>query len=171
MYLYIKAIHIIFVVTWFAGLFYTPRLFIYHKEAEEKEGRSILQEQFTLMTRRLWLGITWPSAIITLVLGTWIGLLYGNLHQWLIIKICFVAGLYGYHIFLNNIYRQQIKGSIRMSSMKLRMWNEVATVFLVAIVLLATVKNSVSLVWGLAGLLILIIALLVAIRIYKKLRS
>ena len=104
-------------------------------------------------------------------MGTWIGLLYGNLHQWLIIKLFLVAGLYAYHIFLHRIYMQLIKGNIVHSSFKLRMWNEVATVFLVAIVLLATVKNSISLAWGLTSLAALIIILLIAIRIYRKLRN
>ncbi len=68
MYFYIKAIHIIFIVTWFAGMFYIPRLFIYATEANEKSepDRSILQKQFAIMSKRLWLGITWPSAILTL---------------------------------------------------------------------------------------------------------
>ncbi len=171
MYLYIKAIHIIFVVTWFAGLFYTPRLFIYFKEAGESQAREALQQQFTTMTRRLWLGITWPSAIITLALGTWTALLYGSLEKWLLIKIFFVAALYIYHFFLHHIYRQLIKGNMPYNSMKLRMWNEAATVLLVAIVLLATVKNAISLVWGLSGLALLVIMLLVAIRLYKRYRG
>ncbi|MEN9951582.1 MAG: hypothetical protein RLY85_2334, partial [Bacteroidota bacterium] len=71
---YIKALHIIFVVTWFAGLFYMPRLFIYNTEANllADPERSILQKQFAVMLRRLWFGITWPSAVITLLMGLWI---------------------------------------------------------------------------------------------------
>ena len=78
MYLYIKALHVIFVVTWFAGLFYMVRLFIYNREAFDKPDpeRRILQQQFTIMIRRLWFGITWPSCILTLVFGTWLIILY-----------------------------------------------------------------------------------------------
>ena len=70
----IKALHIIFVVTWFAGLFYIVRLFIYQREAQDKpeRERAVLTEQFKLMSKRLWLGITWPSAIITSILGPWL---------------------------------------------------------------------------------------------------
>ena len=74
MYLYVKAIHIVFIVTWFSGLFYIVRLFIYNAEAETKPEleKSILRPQFNMMTRRLWYGITWPSAILTLIFGPWI---------------------------------------------------------------------------------------------------
>ncbi|HEY0058221.1 MAG TPA: CopD family protein, partial [Flavisolibacter sp.] len=161
MYLYLKALHIVFIVTWFAGLFYIVRLFIYNTEAQDKreEERTILQQQFEIMIRRLWLGITWPSAIITLVLGPWL-MWQGGWHrsladeggQWLAVKLFFVAGLYCYHYSLHVLYKQQMRGLFRYSSQKLRMWNEVATVFLVAIVMLAAVKQSMSFVWGLAGL-------------------
>ena len=72
MYPYLKALHIIFVVTWFAGMFYMPRLFIYNVEAIEKpkEVKEALQQQFTIMMNRLWYDITWPSAVLTLILGT-----------------------------------------------------------------------------------------------------
>jgi putative membrane protein len=174
-YLYIKAIHIIFIVTWFAGLFYIPRLFIYNTEANQKPSpaREILQEQFQVMTRRLWLGITWPSAILSLILGIWIAVMYvsGEIPQWLWIKLGFVTGLYAYHITLHVIYRQQMKGIFKYSSQQLRIWNEIATVFLVAIVMIVSVKQSMSLAWGLAGLLIFILILLAAIRIYKILRN
>ena len=92
MYLYVKAIHIIFMVTWFAGLFYMPRLFIYQAEAEAKEepAKSAVQDQLGIMAKRLWYGITWPSAVLTLIFGTWMGLLYGSIPQWLLIKLFFV---------------------------------------------------------------------------------
>jgi len=70
-YFYLKALHIIFIVTWFAGLFYIVRLFIYHTEAQDEEevARIILQKQYKIMSKRLWYGITWPSAILTAILG------------------------------------------------------------------------------------------------------
>ena len=74
MYPYLKALHIIFVVTWFAGLFYMPRLFIYATEAGDRPEaeKNILRKQFAIMMKRLWYGITWPSAVITMVLGIWV---------------------------------------------------------------------------------------------------
>jgi len=179
-YLYLKAVHIVFVVTWFAGLFYMPRLFIYFTEAAHREeaGRQVLQEQFLLMMKRLWLGITWPSALITLVIGlvvlfngNWDDALAAGSAGWLWIKLVFVLLLYVYHFSLHIIYRKLVAGHLPYSSNQLRIWNEVATVFLIAIVMLATVKQSISLLWGLAGLILLIVLLLAAIRIYRHLRE
>jgi protoporphyrinogen IX oxidase len=173
MYSYIKALHIIFIVTWFAGMFYVVRLFIYHTEAAEKTGpeREILGAQFKIMIRRLWLGITWPSALLTLVLGPWLWILMGSTPRWLAIKIGFVILLYLYHFSLHILYRQQWKGIFRFSSQQLRIWNEVATLLLFAIVFLATIKQGMGLVFGLAGMASLTIVLVLAIRIYKKIRA
>jgi putative membrane protein len=173
MYLYIKALHIIFIVTWFAGMFYMPRLFIYNTEAAERPQpeRNILQKQFSMMIRRLWLGITWPSAALTLIFGPWIWYLMGSFPQWLLIKLGFVIGLYAYHLTLHIVYRQQMKGVFKYSSQQLRIWNEVATIFLVAIVMLAVVKQNISVVWGIVGLIAFVILLMSAIKIYKLIRS
>jgi len=173
MYNYVKALHIIFIVTWFSGLFYIVRLFIYNTEAEQKEEpqRTILHEQFMTMIRRLWIGITWPSAILTLIFGPWMWVLMDSLPRWLVVKLIFVVALYAYHISLHIIYRQQSKKIYKYSSQQLRMWNEVATVFLFAIVFVAVVKQAMGLVWGLAGLAGLVAVLFAAIRIYKKIRA
>jgi putative membrane protein len=173
MYSYIKALHIIFIVTWFSGLFYMVRLFIYNTEANDQPEpkKSILQQQFSLMIRRLWLGITWPSAILTLIFGPWMMILLGGIPTWLAIKLGFVVGLYLYHFSLHAIYRQQLKGIFRFSSQQLRIWNEVATIFLVAIVMLVVVKQNMSWVWGLLGLFLFVILLMSAIRIYKIIRT
>lgn len=173
MYFYIKAIHIIFIVTWFAGMFYMPRLFIYETEANEKSepDRTILIDQFSIMSKRLWYGITWPSAILTLIFGSWIAFLYGSIPEWLWVKLAFVAGLYAYHVSLHVIFRQQQKKIFRYTSNQLRMWNEVATVFLIAIVMLVSVKQAMSFVWGISGLVCIILLLLFAIRIYKLIRK
>jgi len=173
-YSYIIALHIIFIVTWFSGMFYIVRLFVYNTEAGAKNDleKSILRHQFTIMIKRLWFGITWPSAIITLILGPWVwlGKYSGELMGWLIIKLFFVAGLYVYHFTLHAIYKQQMKGIFKYSSQKLRIWNEVATIFLIAIVMLAVVKQNMSVVWGLAGLIGFVIVLMSAIKIYKNIR-
>ena len=173
MYNYVKALHIIFIVTWFSGLFYIVRLFVYHAEAAERSEpeRTILLRQYRIMIRRLWLGITWPSAIATLIFGPWIWYMMGSLPTWLIVKLGFVLGLYAYHSSLHHIYRQQMAGIFRYSSQQLRIWNEVATVFLIAIVMLATVKDSMSWARGLIGLFLFVLVLMGAIKIYKKIRK
>ena len=173
MYFYIKALHIIFIVTWFSGMFYIVRLFIYNAEAGERAEaeKTVLREQFSIMIRRLWMGITWPSAVLTLVFGTWMAFLWGSLPGWLWIKIALVAGLYAYHLSLHKIYKEQSRGIFKYTSNQLRIWNEVATIFLVAIVMLVTVKQELSLVWGLLGLAAFIVLLMSAIRIYKAVRG
>jgi putative membrane protein len=123
------------------------------------------------MIRRLWLGITWPSAVLTLIFGLWMWHLFGGLPTWLEIKLGFVLGLYLYHFSIHAIYRQQMKGIFKYSSQQLRIWNEVATIFLIAIVMLVVVKQSLSLVWGLIGLVLFVVLLMSAIKIYKLLRS
>jgi putative membrane protein len=180
MYAYLKALHIIFVVTWFAGMFYIVRLFIYNTEANEKgePEKSILQKQFSLMIKRLWFGITWPSAVLTLIFGPlvmfnggWNKTLDSEAGRWLAVKLCFVVLLYVYHFTLHAIYKQEAAGIFKYSSQKLRVWNEVATIFLVPIVMLATVKSSLSWLWGLIGLIGFVIILMSAIKIYKALRA
>ncbi len=173
MYFYIKAVHIIFVVTWFSGLFYIVRLFVYNAEANAKPEpeKSILLQQFGIMQKRLWYGITWPSAILTLIFGTWIGLLYGSLPTWLLIKLFFVLGLFIYHLCLHSIFRQQQKQNFRWSSQQLRVWNEAATIFLIAIVMLAVVRQLLSVVWGILVLFAFSVLLLFAIKMYKKYRK
>lgn len=180
MYPYIKALHVIFIVTWFAGMFYMPRLFIYNTEANDKQAteKKVLQLQFTIMMKRLWFGITWPSAILTIILGptvmalgNWDSVVLKPEGRWLLIKLVFVILLYVYFFTLNGIFKQQVKGVFKYTSQQLRVWNEVATIFLIAIVMLAVVKQTLSFVWGLAGLVGLMIVLMAAIKIYKALRN
>ena len=180
MYLYLKALHIIFIVTWFAGLFYFPRLFIYNTEANDKPTviKEALQQQFSIMMKRLWYGITWPSAALTLVFGVWVlikggwvNLLFEPAGRWLLIKLIFVLFLYVYHFSLHIIFKQELKGIFKYSSQQLRVWNELATVFLIAIVMLVVVKENMSVVWGIVGLLLFIVLLMSAIKIYKMLRK
>ena len=173
MYNYIKALHVIFVVTWFSGMFYIVRLFIYNTEAGDKPSpaKEILREQFGVMIKRLWWGITWPSAVLTLIFGGWMWYLMDSTPGWLLIKLHFVLGLFAYHLSLQSLYGQQSKGFFKYSSQKLRIWNELATIFLVAIVMLAVVKENMSWLRGLIGLILLAIILMLAIRIYKRSRK
>jgi protoporphyrinogen IX oxidase len=173
LYFYIKALHIIFVVTWFSGLFYMVRLFVYKAEASSKNEpeKTILMNQYGLMQRRLWYGITWPSAILTAIFGTWVAILYGSLPMWLMIKLGFVIGLFIYHFSLQKIFNQQQNGNFKWTSQRLRIWNEVATLFLFAIVMLAVVKESLNALWGMLALIAFAILLMVAIKIYKRYRK
>jgi putative membrane protein len=174
-FLYLKAIHIIFIVTWFAGLFYMPRLFVYilesHKKAEPE--KSILMRQLTMMASRLWFGITWPSAVITLGLGT---ALIINQPEWLeqgfmYIKLTLVLLLYVYHFSLHYIFSQLKKGIVYYNPQKMRIWNEVATLFLISIVFIIVLKNALSMVWGLAGLLVVTGLILAGMAVYKNYRK
>lgn len=174
-FLYLKAVHIIFIVTWFAGLFYMPRILIYMTEANNKSEpeKSILLNQFKIMASRLLYGITWPSAIITLGLGT---ALLVNQPQYLQqgfmhIKLTLVALLFGYHFSLQYIFNQFKNNVIRYSSTQLRVWNEVATLFLISIVFIIVLKNALDMLWGLVGLIGVTALILAGIKIYKSIRN
>lgn len=172
---YIKALHIIFVVSWFAGLFYIVRLFIYTQEAYQKEepAKSILTQQFIIMQRKLLFIITWPAAIGTFIFGLW--MIFKNpaylTMPWMWLKLIFVGLLALYHLQCHIIHKQQKQGVFKFSSFKLRLFNELATIFLVAIVFLVVVKSTGSLVWGLLGLFIFAGILMSAVYIYKKQRQ
>ena len=172
---YVKALHLIFIVTWFAGLFYIVRLFIYQTEALEKpeQERLILKQQLDLMARRLWYIITWPSAILTLIFGFWV-LTYrwGYLQQeFMQAKLIFVGLLYVYHGYSQVLFKQLQKGESRWTSTQLRLWNEVSTLLLFAIVFLIVLKNTISMLWGMLGLVGLFVVLLLAIKVYKNYRT
>lgn len=174
-YLIIKSLHVISIVTWFAGLFYMPRLFVYFAEANEKSEpeKSILQNQFKIMQRRLWNGITIPSSIAVLILG--ISLLQNFMpitnYPWLILKLVFVTALYGYFIFLHKIFKQQQQNIISYSPTALRVINEISTIFLFAIVFLVILKSVINMIYGLIALIVLVIILMIAIKIYKNIRE
>ncbi|TAL58552.1 MAG: protoporphyrinogen IX oxidase [Bacteroidetes bacterium] len=169
---YILALHIIFVVTWFAGLFYIVRLFVYHAEAEKKSPpeKDILQKQYKLMEKRLWYGIACPSLIGTYIFGGW--LLYEgyglNIPAWLLLKLSFVFGLTLYHVRCHVMFLQFQKGVVKYSGFMLRIWNELATIFLVAIVFIVELKDTFSYVKGALGLVLFIATIFLAIRIYRK---
>lgn len=170
---YIKAIHIIFVITWFAGLFYVPRLMVYAAEAnilEDQNAKNILLQQYQIMKRRLLYAITWPSSIITFLLGARLLMLY-PMTDWLWIKLIFVFLLYLYQFSLQYIFKQQRAGIFRYTGQQLRLWNEVPTVILFAVVFLVVLKNTTDFWWGLGGLFLLILLLTVAIKLYKKFRN
>ena len=173
-YNYIKALHLIFVITWFAGLFYIPRLFIYHIEASKKtkQEADILIPQLKIMAKRLWYIITWPSAILCIIFAFWLLLLIPSwiAQSWMHIKLNFVVLLIAYHLKTHQIFLKLQKDKIVYTSMFMRIWNEGATLLLFAIVFLVILKDSFHWVFGLFGILGLGVILVLGIRLYKKIR-
>ena len=173
-YLYAKSIHIIFVVSWMAGLFYIVRLFIYHVEANERPEleKNVLQRQFELMQSKLWNIITTPAMVLTILAGLYMFYLNPALLQmdWMLVKLAFVAGLLIYHFICQRIIYQQKKGTSTWTSTQLRLWNELATVFLVAIVFTVILKTAIDWLYGLTGLIVFIIVIMSAVKIYKYYR-
>ncbi len=136
--LWIKAFHIMAVVCWFAGLFYLPRLYVYHTQAKTNAER----ERFSLMERKLYRGITTPSMIATVVLGGWMIAINPAFLQahWMHAKLLLVVLLIGYH-FLCGHYRKQFAVDRNAHTERFyRLFNEVPVLFLVAIVILVVVK-------------------------------
>ncbi|MFY7669624.1 CopD family protein [Tenacibaculum sp. MEBiC06402] len=174
-FLYVKSLHIIFVVTWFAGLFYIVRLFIYHAEAEKKEepAKEILQTQYKLMEKRLWYIITWPSAVLASIFAFWM-LIQNPIYlemPWMHVKLSFVLALYFYHGKCHSMYKQLQKDEVKYSSLQLRIWNEVATIILFAVVFLVVLKNAINWIWGVVGIILVSVLLMMSVRLYKKIRT
>jgi len=172
-YFTIKAVHLIGMVSWFAGLFYLPRIFIYSLEAQGRPEleRRVLREQFEVMGRRLWYGITWPAMLVTLTFGLWLATLYDEWGRpWVIVKLCLVLALVGYHLVCGGIRKGLVAGTSRWTSHRLRLWNEVATVLLIAIVLVATLKSG-AFRWSVAvGVGVTMVALTAGVYAYRLVR-
>jgi putative membrane protein len=134
--LWIKALHIVFMVTWFAGLFYLPRLFVYHAMAEDAASR----ERFKVMERKLYYGIMAPGAVLTVVFGTWLWLGYGVRGGWLHAKLALVAVLVGYHVWCGKLLNDFKHDRNAHSHVWYRWFNEVPVVVLLLVVFLAVVK-------------------------------
>ncbi len=174
-YPYIKSLHLIFVITWFAGLFYIPRLFIYHIEAYHKPNpdKDILSQQFKLMTKRLWFIITWPSAILTTITAIILLIMFPAWLQqpWMHIKLGFVVLLYAYHLKSHQIYNQLQNDIVKWTSHQMRIWNEGSTMILFAVIFLVIVKDATNWIYGVLGLFLLAILLMLGIRLYKRIRQ
>lgn len=172
---YIKSLHLIFVITWFAGLFYIPRLFIYQIEAlnKPKEQATPIVEQLKLMTNRLWFIITWPSAVLSTFFAVWLLILNPGWLQapWMHIKLGFVAVLILYHLKNHQIYKQFQRDEIKWTSNQMRIWNEGATLILFAVVFLVITKSAVNWVYGTFGLIGLALVLMLGIKLYKRVRK
>ena len=175
LYNYIKALHLIFVITWFAGLFYIPRLFVYQIEATEKPSpeREILVAQLKLMTKRLWYIITWPSAFLATIFAVWLLVLIPSFlsQGWMHVKLLFVLALYLYH-YQTHVYFKQLQNDVvKKSSSFMSLWNEGATFILFAVVFLVILKSSLNWIFGVIGLVALGVLIMLGYRIYKNIRS
>ena len=174
-YQYIKALHLIFIITWFAGLFYIPRLFIYQIEANNKPSpeREILTKQLKIMTKRLWFIITWPSALLATIFAIWLLFINPLLLElsWMQIKLGFVVLLILYHLKTHQIFKQLQKDDIRYTSKFMRIWHEGSTLILFSVIFLAMLKNSINWIFGVIGIIVLAISLMLGIKLYNRIRD
>lgn len=174
-YLYAKSIHIIFVICWMAGLFYIVRLFVYHTEAKLKstDEYTILHKQFIIMESKLWWVITTPAMYLTIAAGLVMFYINPALLQtpWMHVKLGFVLALIIYHFICQRIMRSLKEEVSKWTSTQLRLWNEVATIILFAIVFIVILKSAVNWIYGLVGLIALSVLLMIAVKIYKRYRN
>ncbi len=174
-YNYLKALHLIFVITWFAGLFYIVRLFVYQIEASNKPSpeREIIGAQLKLMAKRLWFIITWPSMFLAVGFGVWILALrpFYLSDAWMQVKLGFVVALIFYHIKCHLIYKNLQQDRVRHSSNFMRLFNEGATIILFSVVFLVILKNAINWIYGTLGIIVFAILLMLGFRFYKRLRE
>ncbi len=171
----VKSLHLIFVITWFAGLFYIPRLFVYqieaHRETEPK--KSILLDQLKLMTTRLWFIISWPSAVLAVLFAVWLLLInpYWLQQSWMQVKLGFVAALIIYHIKTHFIYKELQSNVVKWTSNGMRLYNEGATIILFSVVFLVILKSAINWIYGVIGLIVFAIILMLLFKIYQRYRN
>lgn len=174
-YNYIKSLHLIFVITWFAGLFYIVRLFVYQIEANEKSSpeREILLQQYKIMTYRLWFIITWPSAVLATLFAVWLLVLMPTWLQmpWMHVKLGFVLALFLYHFKCHQIYSQLQNDQFKHTSNFMRLWNEGATIILFAVVFLVILKNEFNWIYGVVGIILFSILIMLGFKFYKRIRE
>ncbi len=174
-YLHIKAIHIIFVTSWFAGLFYLPRLLVYHREAAQRPEAvaNVLVPALIKYQNLLYRAIMVPAMLLTLISG--FSLLYINAEflneSWMQLKLVFIALVLAYHLYCKLLMTKMAKGIYPFSSLQLRLWNEVATVLLFAIVFLVVLKNTIDWLWALLALIVFSAIIFSAVRIAKNIRA
>lgn len=164
-------------VAWFAGLFYLVRLFVYHVEAGDKEDaeKHVLQRQYHIMEERLFRIIVRPAMLLTWIFGVLLihiqGMEWLKANSWLHLKLLFVFLLSGYSDYLGKIVKRLKKGEIVMSAYQFRLFNEVPTLFLVAIILLAVFKNLTNFASMFLAIVLLAVLLMLFTRFYKKIRE
>lgn len=174
-YNYIKALHLIFVITWFAGLFYIVRLFVYQIEAYHKPSpdKEILGEQLKIMAKRLWYIITWPSMILATGFALWLISLrpFFLTDAWMQVKLGFVLVLIIYHLKCHSIFKSLQKDEVKYSANFMRIFNEGATIILFAVVFLVILKNAVNWIYGTVGIIVFAILLMLGYKLYKRIRE
>lgn len=174
-YNYIKSLHLIFIITWFAGLFYIVRLFVYQIEANEKPSpeREILLAQYKIMTYRLWFIITWPSAVLATIFALWLLYLMPGwlLMPWMQVKLGFVVLLLAYHLKCHQIYSQLQNDQFKYSSNFMRLWNEGATIILFSVVFLVILKNAFNWIYGVIGIILFSVLIMLGFKFYKRIRE
>lgn len=137
--LWVKAFHMVAVVTWFAAIFYLPRLFVYHASAEDQVSR----ERFKVMERKLYRGIMWPSMVAVIALGLWLISFSPEYYAkagWLHAKLTLVAALVGYHLYCGHLRKVFLNDQNQRSHVFYRWFNEIPVFILIAVVILAVVK-------------------------------
>jgi putative membrane protein len=168
-------VHLIFVVSWFVGLFYIVRLFIYQVDSYEKPepDRTILTTEYKRIQVLLYKIIMMPAMVLTVLSALVMIYLNQNLllQGWFHLKLGFVVGLIAYHFYCGKMMNELQKDVVKWTSGQLRMWNEVATLFLVSIVFLALLKNSLNWIFGVLGLVTFAVLLMLAVRLAKRLRN
>ena len=174
-YEYIKAFHLIFVITWFAGLFYIPRLLVYQIEAFYKPSpeKEILGKHLKIMAKRLWFIITWPSGILAIIFGVTLFAINPFLvyQPWMQVKLGFIVLLIIYHLKTHQYYKQLQNNIVKKTSNFMRIWNEGATFILFAIIFLVLLKSAINWIWGVIGIFVLGILLMLGFKIYKNIRN
>ncbi|HEY9630793.1 MAG TPA: protoporphyrinogen oxidase HemJ [Coleofasciculaceae cyanobacterium] len=173
-YLWFKAFHLVGVVAWFAGLFYLPRLFVYHAEANEQPEavRTVLQQQYQIMEKRLYRIIMTPAMVLTVAMAIAMVIVAPDLlkEPWLHIKLGLVVVLLGYHHFCARLMKEMAAGQFRFTGQQFRWFNEFPTVLFVIIVMLAVFKNSFptsAASWSVFGM---IVAMAAIIQLYARKR-
>lgn len=177
-YNYLKSLHLIFVITWFAGLFYIVRLFVYQIEAAQKPSpeKEILQKQYNIMSYRLWYIITWPSAVLASIFAFWM-LFFTDLGAtwlkmpWMHVKLGFVFVLYLYHGKCQQIFKQLQNNEIKHTTNFMRLWNEGATIILFSVVFLVVLKNAFNWIYGVIGIIGFSVLIMLGFKFYKKIRE
>lgn len=177
MILYLKAFHIVGFVAWFAGLFYLVRMFVYSAESMEKQEpeRTILSKQFILMEWRVYKIICNPAMVLTWACGLGMLFLYGTewlvANPWMHIKLTLLVLMTGYHHFCKRVIKKIEKGETTFNSFQFRLLNELPTLFLISIVLLAVLKNSLNFLYAFLGVLLFGFLLFIFAKMYKKHRE
>jgi putative membrane protein len=166
----IKALHIVFVVTWFSGMFYLGRLLVYSREANDFEPvkKDIIQQQLLLMTKRLLFAIAWPSAILTACLGTYLASYFYPFSNWLLLKLFLVLLLLLYQWSLHLVFLKHKQGVFNFTSKQLRAWNEVPSLFLIFIVTLVVTKSLILPVYLTLGFVAFGLLVFLVYKLYKS---